>query len=282
MSAADPSPPDSLSLTVLVPEDASGCIEIYDQHAALKIAVVERTGAHHLADEWDAPGVYVLLDRPDESGQWGVYAGKAPGGIRTRLRDHLRNKDHWYRAVLIRRDTTFGFNSAETGWLESRLYDLFDVAVDATLHNGNRPSDETLPPYSRQMLEMAVLPVRRLLRMLGHDPQTADDEPAPTNGTRTNRYYGIQLAQLVEQGLLAPGAQLTSTNGAWPASATVTETGEISYAGHTYASPSTAATVVKGGAANGWEFWAAQVDGSTVSLSVLRERCRERLEAATS
>ncbi len=282
MTADDPSSWDALPLTVLVPEDASGTIEIYDQHAALKIAVVERSGAHLVGDEWDAPGAYVLLDRPDAEDQWGVYAGKAPAGVRTRLRDHVRNKDHWYRALLLRRDTTLGFNSAQIGWLEGRLYDLFDVATDAVLHNGNRPSDETLPPYDRQMLEMAVLPVRRVLRMIGHDPRTADDNPPPEAAPRTKRYHGIKLPQLIESGVLMPGAKLISTNGAWPASATVTASAEIEYSGTCYASPSTAAASVKDGAANGWDFWAVETDSGKVPLSVLRERCREILDRAAS
>lgn len=273
---------DALPVTVLVPEDASASIEVYDQHAALKIAVVEREGAHLLSDEWDVPGVYILLDRPDHDGTWGVYAGKAPSGVRTRLRDHLRNKDHWTRAVLVRRDTTFGFNSAQVGWLEGRLYDMFDVAEYAVLHNGNRPSDETLPPYDRQMLELVVLPVRRVLGLIGHDPRTPDDSP-PVAASATKKHYGTKLPELVEAGLLDPGARLTSTNGAWPATATVTATGEIEYAGTSYASPSTAASAAKGGlSANGWEFWAVDTGAGKVSLAVLRERHHDAAEPGTA
>lgn len=286
MIAAGSGSRDALPLTVLVPENASECIEIYVQHAALKIAVVDREGACRVGDEWDAPGAYVLLDRPDATGQWGVYAGKAPAGVRTRLRDHLRKKDHWYRALLLRRDTTIGFNSAQIGWLEGRLYDLFDGAADAILHNGNRPSDETLPLYDRQILEMVVLPVRRVLRMLGHDPRTTDDtlpssSPPRTkqNRPRTKQYHGITLTQLLSTGVLQAGAKLISTNKSWPASATVTAAAEIEYAGNTYASASAAAKAVKGGEANGWEFWAAEIEGGNVPLSVLRERCRKILEA---
>mgnify|MGYP000120468488 CR=1 FL=1 len=279
MNLRDPAANDSLPFTVVIPEDHYDWIEIYDQHAALKMAVVERNGAILTNEEWDAPGVYILLDRPDADGRWGVYAGKAPAGIRARLRDHLRNKDHWYRALLIRRDTTLGFNSAQIGWLEGRLYDLFTVATDAVLHNGNRPRDETLPPYDRQMLEMVILPVRRVLRLLGHDPATADDDPELSPTPRSKRYHGITVAQLIETGVLYPGTTLTSTNGAWPASAAVTMTGEIVYAGEVYLSPSGAAEAAKDGPANGWEFWAVETDTGKVPLSVLRERCRARLEA---
>jgi hypothetical protein len=261
---------DSLPLTLLIPEGAGAPIEVFDQHAALKMAVVDRAGAHLLNDDWDMPGIYLLLDRHESDGSWGVYVGKAPAGIKTRLGSHLRNKDHWYRAVLIRRDTTFGFNSAQIGWLEGRLYDMLNAADEARLHNGNRPSDETLPPYDRQMLEMVVLPVQRILRLLGHDPATVDDPGAGTVTKRSSRFFGITLAEIEAAGLIAEGAPLVSTNGAWPASAMLGPGGSVEYDGKTYPTPSAAACAVKNGPANGWEFWAIDDGSKRVSLATLR------------
>jgi hypothetical protein len=140
----------ALPITTLLPETAADPVILFDQHAALRFAIVERDYTLRVsADEWNRPGVYVLLDPPAADGSWGCYVGKAPAGIRARLLDHLRHKDHWRRAVLIQRDTTFGFNSAQVAWLEGRLNDLLDAAEDARPHNGNRPSDETLPAFER-------------------------------------------------------------------------------------------------------------------------------------
>jgi hypothetical protein len=263
---------DALPITVLIPETGELPIEVYDQHAALRLAVVDRAGAHLLSDEWDVPGIYLLLDRHDPDGRWGVYVGKAPAGIRSRLGSHLRNKDHWYRAVLVRRDTTFGFNSAQVGWLEGRVYDLMTTAEDARLHNGNRPSDESLPPYDRQMLEMVVLPIQRILRLLGHDPATADDAAAAPRAKRTSRFFGITLTQIIAAGLLAEGAPLVSSNGAWPASATVGPQGSVLYDGTSYPSPSAAACAVKNGPANGWAFWTVDDGTGRTTLATLRAR----------
>lgn len=174
--------------------------------------------------------------------------------------------------MLIRRDNTFGFNSAQLGWLEGRLYDLFDVAKDAKLHNADRPGDETLPPYGRQMLELSLVPIRRLLRVVGHDPKTADDEPPAGRRTSSKRFYGVTVADLITGGFLSAGDRLVATNGAWPALATVNADGTIAYAGTDYASPSAAATAVKGGPANGWEFWALDAPDGQVPLAVLRRR----------
>ena len=174
---------DSLTVTVLVPENAVSPIVVFDDNAALKAAIVERGAAKHLTAEWDAAGLYILVDRCDPEGFWGAYVGKAPSGIKDRIRTHLRNKDTWYRALLIRRDTTHGFNSAQIGWLEGRLYDLLKASDDARLSNKVRPGDETLAPYDRHALEMVLVSIQRLMRLLGHDPSSGDDtDTSPGKG----------------------------------------------------------------------------------------------------
>ena len=102
---------DALTMTVLVPDNAAAPTAVFDDNAALKLAIVERSGARRLDAEWDSAGLYLLIDRADDDGEWGVYVGKAPAGIKARIGNHLRNKDHWYRALLVQRDTTHGFNS---------------------------------------------------------------------------------------------------------------------------------------------------------------------------
>lgn len=269
---------DSLPVTVLLPETVADPIVMYDAHAALRIAVMERGFVQRLGPEWDQPGNYLLLDAIAPDGKWGCYVGKAaPGGIRSRLMSHLKTKDHWRRALLIQRDTTHGFNSAQVAWLEGRLYDLMDNAEDAVLSNGNRPKDETLPVYDRATLEACVLPVRRILRLLGHDPATADDNGPSNLGpvrTRTSKFLGITLADLLKAGLVTPGTLLVSTNGAWSATATVTATG-IEFNGTEYATPSAAAGAVKDGPANGWEFWAIDTATGKVALATLRARYKD-------
>lgn len=149
---------DDLPVTALLPGSLVEPIVIYDSLTALRMAVVERAGAHLLGSEWDIPGDYILLDPVDGDGNYGAYVGQAPAGLRSRLGSHLRTKDHWRRALLITKDTTFGFHSAHAGWLEGRLWQLLNDAEHAELHNGNRPKDETLPPYERTALEACARP----------------------------------------------------------------------------------------------------------------------------
>ncbi|SDM10742.1 hypothetical protein SAMN05660642_01686 [Geodermatophilus siccatus] len=277
MTAAAPGPgaADQLPLSVLLPDGPAAPALIYDTTAALAMAVVDRGAVAGVTGDWDVPGVYVLLDRHDADGTWGCYVGKAPGGVRTRLGQHLKGKDHWSRALLIRRDATFGFNSAHVGWLEGRLYDLLDAAADTRLHNANRPSDETLPPYERAALESIVPPIRRVLRLLGYDTETPDDQLTirPVIKARSNRFYGITAKQLLDAGLLTPGETLTSTNGVFPATAVLCADGAVEYDGTPYPSPSKAASEAKGGlAANGWDFWAVERSTGRVPLATLRAR----------
>jgi hypothetical protein len=267
---------DALPVTTLLPATAAEPVIMFDPHAALRSALVERSGASLLSEEWNAPGVYILLDLPQSDGTWGCYVGKATSpGLRQRLRSHLRQKDHWRRALLIQRDTTHGFNSAQVAWLEGRLYDLLDASEDARLHNGNRPSDETLPAFERTMLEAAVLPISRILRLIGYDPYTADDSTALATvaARRTSRFYGITLKQIIDAGYLRSGATLTSTNTVWPASGTVNADGTLTVDGQLHPTPSAAASAVKlGAAANGWDFWAIDTQTGKVSLATLRAR----------
>jgi hypothetical protein len=184
---------------------------------------------------------------------------------------HLATKDHWRRALLIQRDTTFGYNSAHIGWLEGRLYDLLDAAGNAQLHNGNRPGDETLPAHERLALEASIAPIRRVLRLIGYDPASPDDPPSGASGPAP-KFHGITVQDLLQAGYVTAGAGLTSTNGAWPATATVLPDGKIQVGTVAHSSPSSAAAAVKGGAANGWEFWAVDTPTGSLPLATLRAR----------
>ncbi|QNG36296.1 DUF2924 domain-containing protein [Geodermatophilaceae bacterium NBWT11] len=248
------------------------------------MAGVGRTAVVELTVDWESPGVYVLLDRHEPDGTWGCYVGKAPGGVRTRLGQHLKGKDHWTRALLIRRDTTFGFNSAHVGWLEGRLYDLLEAAAYTRLHNGNRPRDETLPPYERAALESTVPPIRRVLSLLGYDTETPDDQATvrPATRTRSNRFYGITAKQLLDADLLTAGETLTSTNGVWPGTAVLLADGGVEWNGAKYPTLSSAAVAVKGSATNGWDFWAVDRPSGRVPLATLRARWLKQTEEAST
>lgn len=265
---------DRVHFKLLVPED-NGEIEIFDTASALRMAVIER-GVSVDAD-WDAPGVYLLLDAPGPDGTWSVYVGKAPSGIAGRVRQH-KNKDNWRRAILIQRDSRFGFNSAEVGWLEGRLWDLMKAAENASLTNQQRPRDDTLPAHELRALESMVEPITGVLRVIGNDPAPRpDDEYIPaTRGPKKVHMHSTKIKDLLKVGLLKEGATLVSTSPGAPAEAVINKDGTLRWADTDYSTPSAAGCAVREGkATNGWNFWAVQTETGAKPLAVLRAKHEE-------
>lgn len=265
---------DALKMTCLVTESPAEPILIYDEAAALVMAVVDRAVAHAMPKEWDAHGVYLLLDPIEPDGTWGCYVGQAvQPGLRSRLQIHLKEKDHWSRALLIARDTTLGWNSAQIGWLEGRLYDFLRIIEAVKLNNKNRPSDNTLPSFERTALEECVTATARVLRLLGFDTSIPGDEPSATI-RRPKSFYGSTLKDLVDAGILREGSQLVSLMPTWPATAVVNADGTMTVNGETFDKPSPAANFV-GASANGWRFWGVEDENGRSPLALLRLSLKE-------
>ena len=92
--------------------------------------------------ELNRTGVYVLWG-PSESGQLPkVYVGQSDD-VKKRLGDHVRNKDYWtHAAVFISKDQNL--NMAHVKYLESRLATLATTANRCDLDNDNSPQPPTL------------------------------------------------------------------------------------------------------------------------------------------
>ncbi len=73
--------------------------------------------------------------------------------------------------------------------------------------NKTQPRDETLPDYDRAVLETVVVPVARLLRLLGYPLSPRDEDlKAPSKA-----HYGTTLQDLLAAGLLREGETLVFT-----------------------------------------------------------------------
>jgi hypothetical protein len=269
---------DVLPLKVLVPVSTHGPFEIVVEHTALRLAVADRDLLRSLNDSWEVPGAYLLLDRPDGEGRWSAYVGKAsPGKLRSRLLEHLRNKPHWYRAVLIRRDTEYGFHSAQAGWLEGRLYDLLADSTLVRLRNGNRPNDETLPRHEQTALETCIEPITSLLHVLGHEVAASSKKPKVSRRRVSSSNGKIGLIDLITEGLLPPGGKIVSKTRRHLGHAEINADGTIRVGNHISDSLSDAANkLCEGGSWNGWTFWYLETEEGPVQLSALRDQVRER------
>ncbi|HEX4813275.1 hypothetical protein [Nonomuraea sp. NPDC049480] len=284
-------------------------LELRADNSVVRLAVVERAHVKQLHDVWDATGVYVLLDRPSADGTWGAYVGKAaPGTLSKRLRTHLRNRDHWYRALLIRRDTEDPFHTSQVGWLEGRLYDVMARAELVHLHNGNRPQDCTMHLDDQIGMAEHLRPIFSALHLIGHNltppvparrsrstrARTSDllppyellaeavQDKGPSPATPTKTRYKTTMLDLVQAGLVQPGAKLYSTSDPHPAEARLNADGSIQYDGEPHDFLSGAAEAVTGYPVNGWTFWEIDTSQGRRSLAAVRAELLRRRTAPQS
>jgi hypothetical protein len=170
-------------------------------------------------------------------------AGRSEFPALTRVAHHARTRTDWNRELLVRRDTSDGFNSAEAGWLEGRLADVLELAPAAKLTMGRRDRDESLPEYERDSLEQMIRPITAVMRAIDASPDTPDQGPPlrPPNKRKPGSPQGPSRGRAAEGWGKAP-ASFVSYN----ASSTVAADGKLALGGQTFNTPSGAAVAVLG------------------------------------
>jgi hypothetical protein len=281
-----------IPVNVQIPSDPHApMIADFVEHA-LRIAYVDRD---HLAaipsDDWDVPGVYILLTG-DGSGQ--VYVGQARR-MRQRLGQHnSRPKLPWTRAVMVKRDTTNGFNTAETGYLEGRVSAEVKALKGITLIAGQSAGDETLPTHIMLSLDAFVKSILTALRLAGVDISRAQleeaeeeqlhvlEKGASAQGLASRATFACTVSALVSSGLLRAGEDLYLHQGTVNGHGTVTAAGEVIVNGVTYMTPSAAAVAALGlQSSNGWTTWhVGSLDGVTLDQLRKKWQQRQRVERA--
>jgi hypothetical protein len=227
--------------------------------------------------ELQRTGVYMLVG-PGESVQLPlVYIGEGDP-ILPRLQQHESKKDWWTHAVAFTSKDQ-NLNKAHIQHLEARLVGLAASAKRCQLDNGNTPSTPSLSEADRADAERFLEDILLCLPILGY----GFFERAPVAKTMTRRYL------LTAKGLRAEGYESSEgfvvakgSQAAWDERpsihgylkelrAALIKEGVLQAAGpvytltqdYTFASPSTAAGVVVGGASNGRELWKTK-DGMTL------------------
>jgi hypothetical protein len=234
------------------------------------MVAVHKGSVKELGASWDVPGVYFLFGPGENAESYTAYVGEASRRPLTlRLKEHVRGRAEWNRALLIARDAADGFHSAEVGWLEGRLHAVLTNAKAATVLNEKTPGDETLPEYARTTLERYVGPILAAMRALGYPPDTADQ--SPPRAIRTPRRYTESVRALMEAGLVRHRTRLVPTSNGIDSVAIVLSDGRLRVGGDAFDTPSGAARQVTGRATNGWEFWGVPSgEGGIKSLASLR------------
>ena len=248
---------------VMVSDD--GTVYLTVKLFSLKMAIVSRKGVKDLGAEWECPGIYVLVGgRADNSWAYGgknwAYVGRT-NNLSARIPQS--REFEWSRGLIVRR--TDRFDSAETGWLEGRIYKHLKAA-SVDLKNKQIPQDDTLSEPKQKDLENYVGVIQDALVLLGYDPeghqqqapaQIADLEPEETKSAPIGKVYRKLLD------VVPAGTQIESTGRKHRAIATVDATG-IRYGGELFGSLAAAAKAVTGYAIDGWSFWCARSDSGTV------------------
>lgn len=185
--------------------------------------------------------------------------------------DHVRSKPSWVLVLLIERDTSTGFESSHTAWLEGRLYGLMQTAENAVLSNGLRPGDNTVPLYAQRMLAALIGPISRVLRLIGYDPAPAYDNPPVVPVGRSEHSTGHPHRPARCWGAHPRPAGVH--DGHVPADALLNGDATILWAGQTSTSLSAAGAAAAGRTAiNGWAFWAVDTHEGRIPLATVRER----------
>lgn len=270
-------------VTFFIPGTAGEPIDIDVVHSGLRMVLVNREAIGRLGAEWRELGIYFLLGPSNDPERFSAYVGEVGRrDLLTRLVEHARQKDWWNRALLVRHVSTDGFNSAEIGWLEGRLYDVLNNAVAADVMNKGRPGDDSIALKNRGILEKYVEPVIAALRACGAPPDTVDQKPAPRTGQRAR--YEQTVKDLIDAGLLKAGTRLSPMSKQYTETAEVLPDGRLQVGDNVYTALSSAAVGVSGGKSQpGWEFWGAPSGGGNyVPLYRLRDRLIQESTATTA
>ena len=252
-------------------------VEITCKLYALEMAVVSPGDIKDLRDQWNEPGIYLLLEAGANSG-WCAYVGQAKY-LDTRIQqDHSYEDFEWDRALLVRRQSddrgSGGLDKAERGWLEGRMYGLLKGA-GVGLANKQRPDDDMLSETKREQLEKYVEVIQSALTLLRYP--LGSQRQTPERRTRAEQEESRSATTRSRQNLLdlvSVNQKIVSTSPKYSGeTATVDGSGGVRYRGWLYASLSAAAkAVTKQRTANGWSFWGVEDGGAIKKLEDLRDK----------
>jgi hypothetical protein len=160
--------------------------------------------------------------------------------------------------VLVKRDTTNGFTSADVGYLEGRLSAELDLIPGITVVQGKVDGDATLPPHMQMSLDALLSSILAAVRLAGIDTYRDDEDERGSSAVTRTQIPGT-LADLLAEGRLHAGAELHCARAGMHGVGTVTPDGQIIVDGVGYKAPSLAAGISLGATGSagygGWELW---------------------------
>ncbi|MGP9837185.1 GIY-YIG nuclease family protein [Arthrobacter sp. 179] len=241
--------------------------------------------------EANSPGVYFLLgDNPEDPDRRSVYVGEADD-VAVRLRQHnsaSTGKEFWNRVIFLTSKDA-NLTKAHVRYLESRFISLAIEANRSSLENGNESSKISLPEADLSDMEYFISQAQIVLPVLGLDAFRRRPTPTQSVGALGSKYSspvfemkvptagGLARAQDIDgEFVVAAGSQARSK---WTGVGhsygglyerlfsmgvlKIQDGGCVFADDYAFASPSAAAAIVAGRAANGRTSWRDPVSGQT-------------------
>lgn len=164
-------PESPVPLTVITPHlpESFEPLEVIDHENGVRAAVVERQAINLLPEKWkEACGFYILLSRIRGNGFYDVYVGKSSRDFTSRLKSHDQTKSYWKIAILIEKDSSVGFNSMQSSYLEGRMREVLDNTKNVNVYNAAPTGDRTLPEYEYSSMEKIIVSAVRIMLLNGY------------------------------------------------------------------------------------------------------------------
>jgi hypothetical protein len=232
-----------------------------------------------LRPELQRAGVYLLVGLDEQSQLPRLYVGEGDP-VGPRLEQHARQKDFWTLAVAFTSKDQ-NLNKAHVQFLESRLIGLARTAKRCTLDNANNPQAPSLSEADAAEVEGFLADVLLCLPVLGYGffEAAPSSRPARPEFVLSARAKGVSAQGyesttgfVVRAGSLAASTEVRSIHAyLTELRRSLLEQGVLANRGdhlevtqdYAFASPSTAAGVLLGRAANGRVEWRTR-DGRTL------------------
>ncbi|PKO15617.1 DUF4357 domain-containing protein [candidate division BRC1 bacterium HGW-BRC1-1] len=227
--------------------------------------------------ELERTGVYLLVGPPEESGLPRVYVGEGDP-IKPRLEQHAVRKDFWTSCIAFTSKDE-NLNKAHVQYIESRLVEFAARAKRCALDNGNSPARPSMSESDAADAEGFLSEMLLCFPVLGVNVFSA---VAPAGKSARSlqifakgvKAYGMETSEgfVVKKGSGAVKGEVPSCHTYLiELRSALAENGVLKLSGSVYeftqdyvfASPSTAAGVVQGRAANGRVDWKTK-DGRTL------------------
>lgn len=277
------------SIRIFVPDGDPDGLRLVEKSNWTGVGVVfNRTNYKQVLGrpEFDRTGVYVLVGSSETSVLPTIYVGEGDP-VKDRLNQHYSKKDFWDWAVFfVTKDSSL--NKAHVQHLEARLHELATAAKQCNLDNGCVPAPPTLSEAERADVESFLLDILSIVPLLGlgvfeqvtTDRHTAEHLVLEAKGIKALGYEdpkGFVVrkdSQLVKEEVPSIHQYMSTLRSDLRKQGVIVENGScfVFARDHVFPSPSTAAGVILGRAANGRIEWKTK---SGVTLKQLQMKTAE-------